>query len=229
MALLLCIESAAEVCSVALARDGVVLACEESGRERDHAKLLAPFISKIFSQPTVLPHELDAVVVSRGPGSYTSLRIGVSTAKGLCYGLGKPLIAVSSLQSLAALAVQEAEVHPDDLLCPMLDARRMEVYTALYDAGCNPKSEVVAEVVTPDSFSEILQGGRVLFMGSGAEKCKDVLQSSNAVFLNVQASARGMVALAEQKFAQGEFEDLAYFEPFYLKDFVAIKSSKKLF
>ena len=229
MALLLCIESAAEVCSVALARNGEVLACEESSHERDHAKLLAVFISKVFQQANSCPQDLNAVAVSQGPGSYTSLRIGVSTAKGLCYGTGKPLIAVGSLQSLAALAVQQGNVQPNDMLCPMLDARRMEVYTALYNAQCEPQSEVTAQVATEDSFAEILKKQRVLFFGSGAEKCRGVLQSSNAVFLSVQASARGMVKMAEQKFAQQQLEDVAYFEPFYLKDFVAIKSTKKLF
>ncbi len=229
MALLLCIESAAEICSVALARGGEILFCEESSHERDHAKLLAPFISKIFNQANIRPQELDAVVVSQGPGSYTSLRIGVSTAKGLCYGTGKPLIAIGSLQALAARALQLHKVQPDDLLCPMLDARRMEVYTALYSAACEPQTEVRAEVITEDSFSDILKKQRILFFGSGAEKCKEALQNDNAVFLDVQASARGMVGLAEQKFAQKQFEDVAYFEPFYLKDFVAIKSTKKLF
>jgi len=229
VALLLCIESAAEVCSVALARNGKVLACEESSRERDHAKLLAPLISSIFHQAAVCPQDLDAIAVSQGPGSYTSLRIGVSTAKGLCYGAGKPLIAVGSLQALAALAVQQGNVQPGDMLCPMLDARRMEVYTALYNVQGEPQSEVTAQVATEDSFAEILKTQRMLFFGSGAEKCRGVLQSSNAVFLNVQASARGMVQLAEQKFAQQQFEDVAYFEPFYLKDFVAVKSTKRLF
>jgi tRNA threonylcarbamoyladenosine biosynthesis protein TsaB len=229
MALLLCIESAAEVCSVALAHDGTVLACEESSRERDHAKLLAPFISKIFSQANIRPQELDAVAVSRGPGSYTSLRIGVSTAKGLCYGAGKPLIAVGSLQALAARALQLHAVQPDDLLCPLLDARRMEVYTALYDAACVPQTEVRAEVITEGSFSDVLKKRRVLFFGSGAEKCREVLKNDNALFIDVQASARGMAELAEQKFRQKQLEDVAYFEPFYLKDFVAIKSTKKLF
>ncbi|MDR2937556.1 MAG: tRNA (adenosine(37)-N6)-threonylcarbamoyltransferase complex dimerization subunit type 1 TsaB [Prevotellaceae bacterium] len=229
MALLLCIESAGEVCSVALAQNGDLLACEESAHERDHAKLLAPLISKIFQQKKIGAHDLDAVAVSQGPGSYTSLRIGASTAKGLCYGTGKPLIAVSSLQSLAARAMQLHKVQPDDVLCPMLDARRMEVYTALYNAACAPQTEVTAEIITENSYSEILKKQRVLFFGSGAEKCKEILHSSNAVFLDVPVSAQGMIALAEQKFAQQKFEDVAYFEPFYLKDFVAIKSTKKLF
>ncbi len=229
MALLLCIESSAEVCSVALARDGKVLDCEESSHERDHAKLLAPFIDKIFTQTNTRPQELDAVVVSQGPGSYTSLRIGVSTAKGLCYGTGKPLIAVGSLQSLAALALHQHDVQPSDLLCPLLDARRMEVYTAFYNTKSELQTEVTAEIITEDSFSDVLKKQRVLFFGSGAEKCREILSGDNAVFLEVHASARGMVELAERKFTQKQFEDVAYFEPFYLKDFVAIKSTRKLF
>lgn len=228
MALLLCIESSAEVCSVALARNGEVVALRESAVERDHAKLLAPFISGVLGEAGVAPSQLDAVAVSKGPGSYTSLRIGVSTAKGLCYGAGKPLIAVGSLHALTALAPAKAALLPSDLLCPMLDARRMEVYTAMFDANGVQQTEVTAQVVSESSFAEELRARRIVFFGSGAGKLRQVAQSPNAVFIEVQASASGMAQLAEQHFTQKCFEDVAYFEPFYLKDFVAIKSTKKL-
>ncbi|MDR0712159.1 MAG: tRNA (adenosine(37)-N6)-threonylcarbamoyltransferase complex dimerization subunit type 1 TsaB [Prevotellaceae bacterium] len=228
MALLLCIESSAEVCSVALARNGATLALKESGLERDHAKLLAPFIDSVLGEAGVTPSQLDAVAVSKGPGSYTSLRIGASTAKGLCYGTGKPLIAVSSLHALTALAMAKATLLPSDMLCPMLDARRMEVYTAMFDANGAQQTEVTARVVDESSFAEALKARRIVFFGSGAGKCRQVIQNSNALFIEVQASASGMAGLAEQLFVEKRFEDVAYFEPFYLKDFVAVKSAKKL-
>ncbi|MDR1021931.1 MAG: tRNA (adenosine(37)-N6)-threonylcarbamoyltransferase complex dimerization subunit type 1 TsaB [Prevotellaceae bacterium] len=228
MALLLCIESSAEVCSVALARNGEVLVLKESAHERDHAKLLAPFVAAVLGEAGIAPQQLDAVAVSKGPGSYTSLRIGASVAKGLCYGAGRPLVAVGSLHALAALAATKPELRPSDLLRPLLDARRMEVYTALFDARGAQLAEVTAQVVDESSFAGELQERRVVFFGSGADKCRQVVHSANAVFVAVQASASGMVKLAEQLFAEKQFEDIAYFEPFYLKDFVAIKSTKKL-
>ncbi|MDR1343211.1 MAG: tRNA (adenosine(37)-N6)-threonylcarbamoyltransferase complex dimerization subunit type 1 TsaB [Prevotellaceae bacterium] len=228
MALLLCIESSAEVCSVALARNGEALVLKESAAERDHAKLLAPFVAAALGEAGVAPQQLDAVAVSKGPGSYTSLRIGTSVAKGLCYGTGRPLVAVGSLHALAALAAAKPELRPDDLLRPLLDARRMEVYTALFDAHGAQLAEVTAQVVDENGFAGELKERRVVFFGSGADKCRPVVRSANAVFVEVQASASGMVKLAEQLFAEKQFEDIAYFEPFYLKNFVAIKSTKKL-
>lgn len=228
MALLLCIESSAEVCSVALASSGEVLALKESAPERDHARLLAPFIRSVLSEAGVAPQQLDAVAVSKGPGSYTSLRIGASTAKGLCYGAGKPLIAVGSLHALAALATAKAALLPTDALCPMLDARRMEVYAAMFNANGVQQTEVAAMTVSESSFAGELGRQRIVFFGSGAGKCRPLLQHANAIFIEVQASASGMARLAGQRFEEQRFEDVAYFEPFYLKDFVAIKSAKKL-
>ena len=228
MALLLCIESSAEVCSVALAHNGEVLALKESAPDRDHARLLAPFIRSALDEAGVAPQQLDAVAVSEGPGSYTSLRIGASTAKGLCYGTGKPLIAVGSLHALTALALEKAPLLPGDLLCPMLDARRMEVYAALFDANGAQQTEVTARVLSEGCFAEELSARRIVFFGSGAGKCRQVVQHHNAIFIEVQTSARGMARLAERRFGEKCFADVAYFEPFYLKDFVAIKSTKKL-
>jgi tRNA threonylcarbamoyladenosine biosynthesis protein TsaB len=229
MAILLCIESSADVCSVVLARDGEVVSLRESGLERSHAKLLAPYIFEVLSEANISPQQLDAVAVSQGPGSYTSLRIGTSVAKGLCYGAGKPLVAVSSLQSLAMLAVAGGSVQPSDLLCPMLDARRMEVYTALFNARGLPQTDVTAQIVDERTLADKLDAQRILFFGSGAEKCRSSIRHPHAVFIHVPTSARGMITLAEQRYAQKQLEDVAYFEPFYLKDFVAGVSTKKLF
>jgi tRNA threonylcarbamoyladenosine biosynthesis protein TsaB len=230
MPLILCIESSAEVCSVALARDGRVLHVKNSDRERDHSMLLAPYIQQVLAEEKITPQDLDAVAVSKGPGSYTSLRIGVSTAKGLCYATGKPLIAVDSLQSLALRAIDATPNAADCIFCPMIDARRMEVYTALFDASGKPLSEVSAQVVDETFCSAQLQKSKVLFFGSGAEKCKQILSnSSNAAFADVKPSAVGMVRLVEEAYGMKKFEDAAYFEPFYLKDFVALTSKKKLF
>ncbi|MDR3328645.1 MAG: tRNA (adenosine(37)-N6)-threonylcarbamoyltransferase complex dimerization subunit type 1 TsaB [Prevotellaceae bacterium] len=229
MAVLLCIESSTDVCSVAIARGGEVVALCESGGTRDHAALLAPFVARALAEAGLAPQQLDAVAVSQGPGSYTGLRIGVSTAKGLCFGLGKPLVAVGSLHALAALAVQPASLHAAELLCPMTDARRMEVYTALFDAHGAPLAEATAQVVGEGSFDDALRHRRVAFFGSGAAKCRGVIASPNAVFLDVPVSASGMAALAEQRCREQRFEDVAYFTPFYLKDFVAIASTKRMF
>ncbi|MGL4363857.1 MAG: tRNA (adenosine(37)-N6)-threonylcarbamoyltransferase complex dimerization subunit type 1 TsaB [Bacteroidales bacterium] len=229
MALLLCIESSAEVCSVALAKDGKLLALRESTEERDHAKQLAPFIDEVLKEAQITPHAIDAIAVSRGPGSYTSLRIGVSTAKGLCFGINKPLIAINTLQSIALLAKQNALVSAEAWLCPMTDARRMEVYTALFDTQLNPLTEISAMELNPQSFSIELSNHPIVFMGSGSDKFKAIQSSSNALFIDVSPSARGMIALAEKHYLNQQFEDIAYFEPLYLKDFVAIKSSKKMF
>lgn len=170
------------------------------------------------------PSELSAICVSKGPGSYTGLRIGVSAAKGLCYGLGIPLLSVGSLESMAHWANENLKVKLTGVsfLCPMIDARRMEVYTQLLDASLSPIKGVSAEIIDEQSFSAELDRGKVVFFGDGAQKCKETIQHSNAVFIDgFNPSACGMIALAEAKFAAGQLEDVAYFEPFYLKDFVA--------
>jgi tRNA threonylcarbamoyladenosine biosynthesis protein TsaB len=168
-----------------------------------------------------------------GPGSYTGLRIGVSFAKGLCYGLQIPLVAIGSLDALAQVAIEDNEAGILDvkawdeaLLCPMVDARRMEVYTRLYSATGEPLSDVRAEIVGENSFAEVREKRQLVIFGNGAAKCREVL--SDATFINVAPSARGLARLAEQRLQEGKTEDIAYFEPFYLKDFVVIPSKKKL-
>ncbi len=234
MSLILCIETGTEVCSVALAGQGRLLSLLESGEGRDHARKLGVFVDEILRGNGLRPDELSAVAVGAGPGSYTGLRIGVSLAKGLCYGLGIPLIAVGSLEALAHTAAEDIEAgivdpgDPADLrFCPMIDARRMEVYAQVFDASLQPLSGVTAEVVTQESFGAWRGGGRLVIFGDGAAKCAGVL-GSDVTLIDVTPSARGQVALAHKAFTEGRFADTAYFEPFYLKDFVVKPSAKKI-
>jgi tRNA threonylcarbamoyladenosine biosynthesis protein TsaB len=218
---LLLIETGTAVCSVALARDAQIRSIEENSDGRGHAQLLAVFIKTILQRHGIAPHDLDAVAVSEGPGSYTGLRVGVATAKGLCYGVQKPLLAVNSLQSLACLAIDRRLLpSPDSLIAPMIDARRMEVYTALFDAQGVRRTATTAEIITPASFADVLERQPVLFVGDGAAKCRSLLPHPNAHFADLAASAAGMIRPALEAFGQQRFADLAYFEPFYLKDFV---------
>jgi tRNA threonylcarbamoyladenosine biosynthesis protein TsaB len=221
LALILNIETATEVCSVALASEGKVVSCMEEPEGRNHALLLTTFIDSCLKQAGVKFADLDAIAVSKGPGSFTGLRIGVSTAKGLCYALDKPLISVNSLQSMAAVVIGKGHHQNADLLCPMIDARRMEVYMAIF----NLKGEFVADTSAPiidnKSFESYLNSKKVLFFGDGMQKCKELLNSSeNALFLDENSnSALGMIQFSENSYKIGQFESMAYFEPFYLKDF----------
>jgi tRNA threonylcarbamoyladenosine biosynthesis protein TsaB len=227
--LLLFIETGTAVCSVALAHNTQIVALRENSDGRAHAQLVAPFIDEILREQTITVSDLDAIVISAGPGSYTGLRVGVSTAKGICFGAQKPLIAVNSLLSLACLAIgAHALPSPQCLIAPMIDARRMEVYTALFDAQGNQRSAVTAEIIHEKSFAEILEKQPVLFVGDGAGKCRALLQHPNAFFADVAASATGMLVPATAAFAQKQFVDAAYFEPLYLKNFVATTAKKKI-
>ncbi|MBE6190325.1 MAG: tRNA (adenosine(37)-N6)-threonylcarbamoyltransferase complex dimerization subunit type 1 TsaB [Alistipes sp.] len=235
MALILCIETGTDICSVGIARDGELISLRESDEGRDHARQVAVFVDELLEEMGLQPDELDAIAVGKGPGSYTGLRIGVSFAKGLAYGLGKPLLAVGSLDALTEVAREDYEAGILDVdgweeavLCPMVDARRMEVYTQRFDSRGNALSEVSAEVIDAESFAaERVSERPFVIFGNGAKKCEEVL--SGAVWVPVAPSARGLVRLAEEAFTAGRFEDIAYFEPFYLKDFVVIASKKKLF
>lgn len=233
MSLILCIETGTNICSVGISRDGELVSLRESAEGRDHAKHVGVFVDELLRETGVMPDELDAVAVGMGPGSYTGLRIGVSFAKGLCYGLHIPLIAVGSLDALAEVAIEDNEAGiltvdkwDDAVLCPMVDARRMEVYTRLYNVKGEPLSEVSAEVVDEHTFADVRRDMQLIIFGNGAEKCCEVL--SDATYINVAPSARGLARLAEQRLQAGQTEDIAYFEPFYLKDFVVIPSKKKL-
>lgn len=233
MATILCIETGTDICSVGIARDGELLSLRESDEGRDHAGKVGVFTDELFSETGVSAADIDAVAVGKGPGSYTGLRIGVSFAKGLCYGLQVPLLAVGSLEALAMVAREDFEAGILDIddwsavkLCPMIDARRMEVYAQIFDAECRPLTEVSAEVVDEETFAEWRNGDFLIF-GNGAAKCAEVLPDARLV--NIVPSVRGLAPLAERAFNEGRFEDTAYFEPFYLKNFVVTTSKKKIF
>lgn len=221
------IDTATQFCSVALSDGDHLISSKESGEKNAHSQMITVWIDQLFKENNLEPGMIDAVAVSKGPGSYTGLRIGVSTAKGLCYALDKPLISVSTLQSMA-LGMSESfrtdkESEGNLLFCPMIDARRMEVYTALFDTSNRQVREIKAEIIHDDSFSEELKNHQIVFGGDGADKCKTLLANhSNAIFPHdFHPSAKYMVKIAFEKFIRNEFEDVAYFEPFYLKDFVA--------
>jgi len=230
---ILSIETATNVCSVALSGDGQLISLRESILKNAHSSVLTTFIEEVFNTAGLKPHELDAIAVSEGPGSYTGLRIGVATAKGLCYALDKPLIAIPTLKSMAAgmLNLEPVTLHSSlvTLFCPMIDARRMEVFSAVYNSGLEEVREILAEIITESSFADLLKEHIIFFAGDGTEKCKPSLEKNeNAHFLDdFHVSARYMTLLAEKKFQAGDFENLAYFEPRYLKDFIAGKPRVK--
>ena len=228
MTYILHLETTTDVCSVALSKDDEVIALKESAEERNHAALLSLFIEEVLENQKIKTKDLSAVSVSEGPGSYTGLRIGVSTAKGIAYGLNIPLIAIPTLQAIAYSALLNEKNF--DFIAPMIDARRMEVYTSLFDSQLNEKEPTRALIVEEDSFQNILNEKRVLFLGTGAEKCKEIIKGKNAIFSEkTNISASNMVKLAYKKYQTRDFVDTAYFEPFYLKEFVAIKSKKSFF
>ncbi|MDX1461623.1 MAG: tRNA (adenosine(37)-N6)-threonylcarbamoyltransferase complex dimerization subunit type 1 TsaB [Marinirhabdus sp.] len=216
MVILLCLETATTNCSVALSKDGSVIALrEDTSKQYSHAEVLHVFIEEVLAEAKLSSSALDAVAISKGPGSYTGLRIGVSAAKGLCYALGIPLISVPTLQILAH------QTSVANYVVPMLDARRMEAYTAVYDTKFVQIRDTKAEIISGQSFDEYLAKGTVCFLGSGAQKFQELCDHQNAIFqTDVLPSAKDMIGMAEEKFENKEFEDVAYFEPFYLKDFV---------
>jgi tRNA threonylcarbamoyladenosine biosynthesis protein TsaB len=237
---ILCIETGTDTCSVALASRGELVALRESHGERDHAARVAVYTTEVLSEAGFSMADLSAVAVSRGPGSYTGLRIGVSFAKGVCYGLGVPLIGVGSLDSLCVLAAEgilplaSADGTPEPhipsgfspkLYVPMIDARRMEVFCQVFDSAGSPVTQPEALIIDEESFAEY-RSREVYIFGTGAEKCREALPWAH--FLDVNPSARGMIALANRAFERGESEDTAYFEPFYLKDFIITTPKKKV-
>ncbi len=237
MAVILLIETSTRVCSVGLAINGCVKAIREDHSEQySHSSLLTVFMDEVISEAGLGRDDISAVAVSSGPGSYTGLRIGVSAAKGFCFALDVPLIAVDTMEALATHALdvisdRDETISPvaiEGLLCPMIDARRMEVYHALLRADLSVFMPTSARVIDSDSFSEVLKAQKMFFFGDGAAKCKDVIQSPNAFFVeDIYPSVTGMVQSAFRKYQQKEFVDVAYYEPFYLKDFVAGKPKVK--
>lgn len=224
MALILNIETSTENCSVALARDGEVISFREESSDRYiHSESLHPFIDEVVKEAGVSLGELEAVAVGKGPGSYTGLRIGVSAAKGLVYPLQIPLISSTGLDILATEFVSKHKTNPEDLLVPMIDARRMEVYTAIYSYKATPISMIEARIIAEGSLDH-LQAERVNIFGTGAQKCQDVLKDSKFQFAGpVFPSALSLAEISEKKYKASKFEDTAYFEPFYLKEFIAGK------
>lgn len=234
MALILIIETSTEVCSVALTKDGTLIDIIESKEGQNHARLVTVFAEKLLSGNNIKAGELDAVAVSKGPGSYTGLRIGVSTAKGICFAGRIPLIAVGTLEAMTKhvilnriqLGISE---NKSTLFCPMIDARRMEVFSMLLDKDGRIVKPITAEIIDESFLSGELSEKQVVFFGNGSEKCKKVITSPNALFLtSISASAQHLCELVWQAYNNNQFEDVAYFEPFYLKDFVATVSKKNV-
>lgn len=223
MANILSIETSTSVCSVAVHSGGVLQALCELSEGSAHAERLMLLVEEVVEKADIGFPDLDAIAVSEGPGSYTGLRIGVSTAKGLAFGLNKPLIGVNTLQALAS----SVELKEDELVIPVLDARRMEVYREVFDWRLESAAPLDAEVLSLDSFQNFLQSHRVYFLGDAVEKVESMVKSKNAVFLTgVTFSARHMGGLAFGKYQKAEFADLAYFVPNYLKEFKALHSKK---
>ncbi len=228
MCTILQIETATQSCSAAISKNGQTIALKEMVAQNIHAGSLTLFIDEVMHMAGIQYAALDAVAVSKGPGSYTGLRIGVSTAKGLCFALDKPLIGIDTLKMMADGFLKAAPEYAG-LVCPMIDARRLEVYTALFDRGMTMLEPVSAKIIDEGSFGAALDTTVVTFIGDGAAKCTDVIKSDNARFSEVNFnSAANMSALALEAFNSSSFEDVAYFEPFYLKDFVLTQSKKKL-
>ncbi len=227
--LILSLDTATEVSSVALFEGEQLVAVQDVYTNKLHAKLITVLIDQLLGNLELTPKDLAAVVVSEGPGSYTGLRVGVSTAKGLAMALNIPLLSVGSLASLAASVTDLAQAIGAKV-CPLLDARRMEVYTAVFDQEGRLLEETSAKIIEEDAFAELLTTQKVIFLGDGAAKCKEILeQHPNAIVLHDRiSSARHSGVIAWRKFQVQEFEDLVTFEPFYLKNFVATISKKKL-
>lgn len=224
MATILHIETATKNCSVSVAAKGELLAIQElNDGNYSHAEKLHPFIQQVMEEAKLSFNDIDAVAVSKGPGSYTGLRIGVSAAKGLCFAFDKPLISIETLKSLAhKVSIEEG------VIIPMLDARRMEVYAAVYNSRHEQVRDIKAEIIDENSFEEYLSKGKVYFLGDGAEKCKGIIVHENAVFIYGEfPSAKEMVQLSFDKYKKNDIEDVAYFEPFYLKDFVVTPEKKR--
>lgn len=227
MSTILHIETATEVCSVALSSNGEVLRYKESDLPQSHSSKLGVFVEDIMQHVRQNKIIVDAISISSGPGSYTGLRIGVSEAKGLSYGLGVPLIAIPT-HKIMAQQIKDS-VDSKALLCPMIDARRMEVYATFFDKDLNVIRETAADIVDEETYIDLLDKHQIVFFGNGADKCKEVITHPNAIFIdNIKPEAKAMAVLAKKAFEEKDFVDVAYFEPFYLKEFVATVPRNKV-
>lgn len=224
MSIILNIETATTNCSVSLSKKGKTLILKEDyDKNYSHAERLHVYIDAVLNEASISKNDINAIAVSKGPGSYTGLRIGVSAAKGLCFALSKPLISVPTLEALAHQAICD-----DGTIIPMLDARRMEVYSAVYDSNYNQIRETQAQILDKNAFSDYLKQGTVYFIGNGVEKTKTIINHPNAIFIDDKLpSANEMSKLSYEKYNMEDIEDVAYFEPYYLKDFVALKPKRK--
>ena len=227
--MILCLETATPSCSVALVHNGEVLACDEDPKGQNHSEKITLFINSVMKKAGISYDQLDAVAVSMGPGSYTGLRIGVSTAKGICYAVSKPLIAVETLHAMAfgGLSVVSgrflrSQSSVEMTLVPMIDARRMEVYAAIFDENVNKIKDTEAVIIDENSFADLKKDHHLYLFGDGADKCAELFANDDkiTVIKDFYCSAKYMNTIAQQKFNNSEFVDVAYFEPFYLKDFV---------
>ncbi|MFZ4798279.1 MAG: tRNA (adenosine(37)-N6)-threonylcarbamoyltransferase complex dimerization subunit type 1 TsaB [Bacteroidia bacterium] len=229
MALILCIETATEICSVAIAKDGKTIALAEDTEGNNHASQLHILVQKALDIAQITLHDLNAVAVSKGPGSYTGLRVGVSSVKGYCYALQIPMIAINTLQSLANGYLSKNPTF-NGLICPMIDARRMEVYCALFNNQLEEILPTQAKIIDEHSFHEELQQDEIVFIGNGAKKCKEIISNNEQGMSNFEGNyscnASFFSSLAQAAFDKKQFEDVAYFEPFYLKDFVGTVAKK---
>ncbi|MFV0471716.1 MAG: tRNA (adenosine(37)-N6)-threonylcarbamoyltransferase complex dimerization subunit type 1 TsaB [Paludibacteraceae bacterium] len=218
---LLHIETSTNVCSIALSKDGMCLLSLIDRQGQNHAALLSNFIRQAVEKAQELNIVIEGIAVSGGPGSYTGLRIGVSTAKGLCYGYEIPLVAVDTLEVLCNHPIVRQQADEESLLCPMIDARRMEVYAAVYTHSFEKRQKISAKIISENSFCEELNSGVVCFFGNGAEKCKTILaHHPQARFIEgIEPLAENMILLGEKKFYENDFVDVAYYEPLYLKEF----------
>ena len=218
------IETAATNCSVSLSRNGKTIVLKEDyNKNYSHAEKLHVFIDAVLKEANINLKAIDAIAISKGPGSYTGLRIGVSAAKGLCFALDKPLISVSTLEALA----HQVKAN-DGIIVPMLDARRMEVYSTIFDTNYNQVRDTQAQILDENAFAEYLENQKVYFIGNGVEKTKALINHPNAIFIEGKLpSSKEMSLLAFNKYKKNDTEDVAYFEPYYLKDFVALKPKPK--
>ena len=236
MPTILNIESATPLCSVSLAKEGRVVSIRETLEEKSHARLLSVYIQEIMDELGMEVSDLDAVAVGKGPGSYTGLRIGVSTAKGICFGADLPLLAINTLQIICNQLIMNSDLpirallkESSTIICPMIDARRMEVYYALFNNYCEELSAPVAKIIDNQTFLSYLEKHNIIFTGSGMSKCKEILDHPRALFIdNIHPSTVSLANLSYKAFRKNEFVNLAYFEPFYLKDFIGTVPKNRL-